>query len=231
MHMPPYRIERTRNRHSRALLRDDTIVIRLARGLSVREEQAHVTNLLTRMIRVASREAARTAINPFRPLLDGITDALTLALSTGERISFRLRAGKRSQARRTDTGWEITAGPSLRQRTLHRYLWKLLATASVPTLSKRIDEVNRATFDVRIGEIRIRTMSSQWGSCSTHGTITLTTALLLLPEELLRYVIIHELAHRLHRRHSPAFWNAVGSACPDYAHMRKMLRGYRLSKL
>lgn len=231
MQTPPFRIERTRNRHSRALLQENTIIIRLARGLSVQEEHAHIANLLKRMIRMTSQEAARTAIDPFRPLLDGTTDSLTLSLSTGTTVVFRMTAGKRTQAKHINDGWQVIVGPALQSRALHRFLWKLLSLAALPALKTYVHAINSQTVNVHIGEIRIRTMSSQWGSCSTRGTITLTTALLLLPEELLRYVTIHELAHRLHPHHSHSFWAAVETVCPRYEQMRKLLRRFRLPKL
>lgn len=231
MEMPPHSIERTRNRHSRALLRDGAIVIRLARGLSAREEQAHITNLLRRMIRVTARESVRTTIDPFRPLLDGRTYELTLALSTGTTVTFRLTADKRSKAKRTTDGWQVAVEPTLRRRTLHHFFWKLLSDSASPELSQLVQEVNRKVLNVPIGKIRTRYMSSQWGSCSTHGTITLNTALLFLPAEILHYVIIHELTHRLHGNHSRRFWNTVESAFPGSSAARKLLRSFRLPTL
>lgn len=232
MQVPPYRIEQTRNRHSRALLREHTIIIRLARGLSIREEQEHVASLLKRMVRIASREATRTAIDPFRPLLDGTTDTLTLSLSVARTtVTFTLTAGKRTQAKQMDDGWQVTIGPALQNRALHRFLWKLLARAAVSPLKAYVHAVNRETVRVRVGEVRIRTMSSQWGSCSSRGTITLNTALLLLPETLLRYVVIHELTHRLHANHSRPFWQTVECAYPAFLAARKLLRSFRLPTL
>ncbi len=49
-----------------------------------------------------------------------------------------------------------------------------------------------------------------------------------LPEELLDYVVIHELAHRRHMDHSEAFWAEVEKYCPDYLERRKQLKEYSL---
>ncbi|NMA32605.1 MAG: M48 family metallopeptidase [Alphaproteobacteria bacterium] len=58
-------------------------------------------------------------------------------------------------------------------------------------------------------KITVRDTSSRWGSCSTSGTISLSWRLAFAPPEIMRYVIIHELAHIKHMDHSPAFWAQV----------------------
>lgn len=68
----PYRIERTRNRTSRAVYRDETVVIRLARNLRPHEERDHIRDLLRRMEDVVRREQQRILINPFQAMLDAL---------------------------------------------------------------------------------------------------------------------------------------------------------------
>lgn len=53
-------------------------------------------------------------------------------------------------------------------------------------------------------------------------------ALLNVGEELLDYVVIHELAHRRHMNHSADFWAEVEKYCPDYKVQRKRLKEYKL---
>lgn len=52
--------------------------------------------------------------------------------------------------------------------------------------------------------------TSRWGSCSTTGTMSLSWRLAFAPMDVMRYVVMHELAHRRHMDHSPAFWTTVG---------------------
>ena len=63
--------------------------------------------------------------------------------------------------------------------------------------------------EFRPTKITVRDTSSRWGSCSTSGTISLSWRLAFAPPEIMRYVIIHELAHIKHMDHSPAFWAQV----------------------
>lgn len=51
--------------------------------------------------------------------------------------------------------------------------------------------------------------TSRWGSCSTTGTMSLSWRLAFAPTDVMRYVVMHELAHRKHMDHSPSFWAFV----------------------
>ena len=66
---------------------------------------------------------------------------------------------------------------------------------------------------------------TQWGSCNTRGTIRLNWHLIKMPLRLIDYVVVHELAHLVEMNHSPAFWQVVAAACPDYLRLRRELRG------
>lgn len=230
MNLHPHRIERTKNRLSRAILQDDVIVIHLARNLSAREEREHVENLLRRMQRVAEREHKRTSIDPFRPLLQGESD-LTLALATGNTCRFALQSGKRTRAHPSREGWSVTVGPRTDRRILHRFLWRLLGHRERRTVDVLVREINRETLNVRISDVQLRYTTSQWGSCSAHGRISLNPALLMLPYDILHYVIIHELAHRLHRGHTKVYWRDVERVFPAFREARKRLRSHRLPSL
>jgi len=228
--LPPHRIERTRNRNSRAVLQGDTVVIRLARNLSLGEERSHIENLLRRMAKALVRERRRTVIDPFRSLLDGAA-TLRLQIPSGRECLFELSVGRNTRARRTLEGWSLAVGPSLQRRALHRFLWRLLSDWELPHMRALVEGLNGETLGVRIRRVRLAYASSQWGSCSTHGDIMLNTSLLFLPQELLHYVIAHELAHRLVRGHTRSFWKHVERACPDYERCRRLLRNYRFCSL
>lgn len=223
-----YTVERTKNRTSRAVFKEGVIVIRLAKRLSLHEEHRHVQDLLRRMVKVVAKEAKRSSISPFQPILDG-ADQLTLHLPAMHRaLELQLIAGKRSRTKVEGNTVKLTVPPGIGKKQMVAWLWRVVASVTDADVKHRVHEVNERTFNVPITTISLRHMKSQWGSCSSFGKITLNSALLFLQPEIFEYVIIHELAHRLHRNHSARFWGAVAVADPEYEVHRRTLRGYRI---
>lgn len=79
-----------------------------------------------------------------------------------------------------------------------------LRAAAKATLPHRVAEL-AAQHGLRYGKVSIRASRSKWGSCSAVGNISLSLYLMILPEHLRDYVILHELAHTIHHNHSPRF--------------------------
>ncbi len=71
--------------------------------------------------------------------------------------------------------------------------------------------------------IGIRRQTTLWGSCNSKHKIHLNTKLLFLPEELVRYVMIHELCHTKHLNHSMRFWHLLSKFDPFYANHKRAL--------
>lgn len=65
-----------------------------------------------------------------------------------------------------------------------------------------------------------------WGSYSSNRVMKLNWKLLILPKDLVEYVICHELCHSKHMNHKPQFWNAVGKICPNYKLLRNEIKKY-----
>jgi len=79
---------------------------------------------------------------------------------------------------------------------------------------------------VTYGRITIRTQKTRWGSCSSKGNLNFNCLLLRAPDEVLDYVVVHELCHRLEMNHSKNFWVQVERVCPEYKKRRKWLKDH-----
>ncbi len=77
---------------------------------------------------------------------------------------------------------------------------------------------------VSYGRIAIRRQKTKWGSCSSKGNLNFNCLLMLVPETVRDYVVVHELCHRRQMNHSPAFWSEIERVLPEYRDAKKWLR-------
>ena len=87
---------------------------------------------------------------------------------------------------------------------------------------------------VDYGRVTIRNQKTRWGSCSAKGNLNFNCLLMLAPEDVLDYVVIHELCHRKEMNHSPRFWSEVAKIMPDYKNSKIWLKencGYIIRRM
>jgi predicted metal-dependent hydrolase len=80
---------------------------------------------------------------------------------------------------------------------------------------------------LNVSGVSIRDQKWRWGSCSRKGRICLNWRLVRMPDWVRDYVMIHELMHLKRMDHSPAFWELVARACPEYDVARRWLRSHQ----
>lgn len=93
-------------------------------------------------------------------------------------------------------------------------------------LPKRLKELaDRHGFSYQ--NISIKNASTRWGSCSSANNINLNLHLMRLPEHLIDYVLLHELAHTVEKNHGPKFWQLLEKCYPNARKADKEMNNYR----
>jgi predicted metal-dependent hydrolase len=72
-------------------------------------------------------------------------------------------------------------------------------------------------------KVCLKQQKTRWGSCGINGSININWLLILAPEGVLEYVVVHELCHLFHRNHGPRFWQKVAACYPDFSRHRAWL--------
>lgn len=83
-------------------------------------------------------------------------------------------------------------------------------------------------YGLKYRDLTIKNMTSRWGSCSGKNNINLNLHLIRLPQELIDYVILHELAHIKEKNHGNKFWDFLEKLLPESKELNKKLRFYKM---
>jgi len=163
-----------------------------------------------------------------------------------------IRCRRKTIGIRIDDGGGITVRAPLRtseaeirrvldsKRTwIEKTLEKVSARAQVPKLSegeledlvklgRKVIPARTAEWARRVGvtygRVTVKKQKTLWGSCSAKGNLNFNCLLLRCPEDVMDYVIVHELCHRRELNHSPRFWAEVERILPEYRKPLKWLK-------
>ena len=102
---------------------------------------------------------------------------------------------------------------------------KLLTTRAKRIIPQRV-RYYAGIMGLKYGRITIRMQKSRWGSCSSKGNLNFNCLLMRTPDEIVDYVVVHELCHLKEMNHSPKFWAEVEKIFPDYKERRKWLKDH-----
>ncbi len=79
-------------------------------------------------------------------------------------------------------------------------------------------------INLPIKSLRVRYMTSRWGSCDREGNICLNTELLFLPAPLAQHIMLHEICHTKYMSHGPRFWGLLAKVDPNCVRNKRWLR-------
>lgn len=171
--------------------------------------------------RAAARRDARPP-EPFPP------QQLVLSAS-GEAFRLHLAGGPRAgvEAAARGTGLLEVRGQLRGEEHLRAVLRRWLIGHAHRHLGRSLEGLARE-HGFEYARVEVRRQRSRWGSCSVRGTISLNCCLMFQRPEVVRYLLLHELAHTRHMHHGTRFWRCVESHCADYRALdRELLAGWR----
>ena len=94
------------------------------------------------------------------------------------------------------------------QELINKGVTEALRREARELLPAMVEVVSRRT-GLNYRSVAIRATRSKWGSCSSRNDLSLSAYLMLLPDHLIEYIIVHELCHTVHRNHSAEFHSLV----------------------
>lgn len=90
-------------------------------------------------------------------------------------------------------------------------------------ISKKIAPLKKI-HGLNFKTIKITSAQKRWGSCTKNKTLNFSWKVIMLPEPIIDYIVIHELTHLEEFNHSKKFWDKVKDKLPDYNPRRQWLK-------
>lgn len=114
------------------------------------------------------------------------------------------------------------------QKSIKAIIDHTLRLEAIRYLPKRLDELSQKT-NIPYNRLFIKNIKSRWGSCSGRNNINLNIHLMRLPEHLIDYVILHELAHVVEKNHGKQFWHILDKITGNAKLFDKELAKHRIN--
>ena len=120
----------------------------------------------------------------------------------------------------------VTADDANVQRSAKTAAVRALRQEAEALLPSRLAAM-AANHGLQYRSVNVRSLSGRWGSCDSDRNIVLNLYLMLLPWELIDYVLLHELTHTIVKKHGPAFWQQMEQFDPKTPLHRKLIRDHQ----
>ncbi len=153
-------------------------------------------------------------------------------IGKSHRLEFVVTSANTVSTRVTQTAVIVRTGLPLGSATVQSKAEsaaeRALAQQAMTLLPQRLDQLaKKHGYSYRL--VKIKKLTSRWGSCSSQKDISLSYFLIQLPWHLIDYVIVHELVHTRQMDHSPAFWREMAERVPSVKTLRKEIKSYKPS--
>lgn len=113
-----------------------------------------------------------------------------------------------------------------RSYTIQKQLEQFFKQQANSYLLKRINYWSDKTGLIP-DKVIVKKYKARWGSCNNYGLISLNYFLMMVPDSVIDYVLVHELCHLKHLNHSPRFWQLVNNHFPNYLTAKQWLKTHQ----
>jgi predicted metal-dependent hydrolase len=219
----PYAIRRSdRARRARIVVDAQGVEVVVPRRMPLREVEPFVAEKEAWIERTLQRYQRAAAAGPRVDLRDGgsvpyLGRELTLRVIVEP---GRVRAHVAPRGERL-----VVKVPNPRAETVRDALERWYRKRARAEIAPRLDAAT-ARAGTAYSRLTIRGQRTRWASCSDGGSMSFNWRLLLASQEVLDYVVEHEVAHLEVMGHSRRFWSLVARRCPDYRDHERWLRRY-----
>ncbi len=206
-----YTLSRSRRKTAAIYIRNGSVEVRAPLRMPKRDIDFFVASKADWIVRTieASREQARNRD--------------TFALGYGDSILYRgalypITATQDACTHFDGTAFCLPCGLSPEEiKDACVQVYRSLALRHLPALT--LSYARR--MDLAPAAVKISAAQTRWGSCSGRGSINFSWRLIMAGDDVIEYVVIHELAHLAEMNHSARFWHVVGGVLPDYRERRE----------
>lgn len=213
--LPPLELKRSARRSLAITVEKAKVVVRAPERLGQKHIHKFVESKREWILEKYQEQLQFLAQIPVRNYIDG--DFMPFL---GGSLTLRYVAGSSAVRREGDS---LLVGERLKQPQLKIQTWY---KQQAEKLLKAKTDFFAEGLGVNYSEMKLRKTKSRWGHCTSKGVIQFNWLIVLAPEKVVDYLVIHELCHRIEFNHSSAFWSLVSRQQHDYKVYRQWLKDF-----
>lgn len=219
-------------KHSSGRVKTSSIEIRVSNNLPKKVQKEHIENLIKKILMKIEK---KPDILKRENHLDEFKKAISQGyFYLGERIiTLKINSTKTMiKCEEFNDSHCILSLPKLDYNSLNnttlkgieRKCGKLLCELFQKDIEDKVNKLNVDSLNSKLGNISFNYVTSKWGHCTGKNDIMLHIALLNAPNWVYEYVILHELAHTIHKNHSSKFWDLCNKLTPHTKASKQYLK-------
>jgi len=212
--MPPYTLIRSKRKTISISIRDGLITVRAPLFCAQSEIERFV---------LLKREWIEQKLSISRQQM---AEKQAFALNYGDMILFRGNLCPIDSKEGVRAGFDgecFFLPPNLCAKQIKSSCIKVYHKLAKAHLSERVS-VFGEQMNIFPASVKVNSAKARWGSCSSRGNINFSWRLIMASDDVIDYVVVHELAHLRHMNHSSEFWAIVERFLPDYRERSRELK-------